>query len=77
MTAGYSAAIVVAEAMMAGWFPNVSLLSALLRRAAGGGGPVAAELATLAALLYPCACAYYAIYKCAPPALHLPSMHMQ
>ncbi|PRW61506.1 LMBR1 domain-containing 2-like protein A [Chlorella sorokiniana] len=56
-----SVAIVVAEATIAGVLPNLSVVSAALRSTAGS--PFASELLCFLFLAYPCACAYYSLYR--------------
>ncbi|EFN53506.1 hypothetical protein CHLNCDRAFT_136844 [Chlorella variabilis] len=56
-----SLAIVVAEATIAWTLPNLSVVSAVLRSAAGSR--FATELLCFLFLAYPCACAYYSLYR--------------
>ncbi|GAB4813329.1 hypothetical protein N2152v2_000375 [Parachlorella kessleri] len=56
-----SLSILVAEATISGVLPNTSLVSLALHRT--GGNQFATELLCLLCLAYPCACAYYAIYR--------------
>lgn len=59
--AACSVGIAVAEATISGVLPNTSPVSWVLRRAAGH--QFGTELLCLLCLAYPCACAYYAIYR--------------
>ncbi|PSC73983.1 LMBR1 domain-containing 2-like protein A [Micractinium conductrix] len=57
-----SLAIVVAEATIAGALPNLSVVSAALH-ATSGASQFLTELLCFAFLAYPCACAYYSLYR--------------
>ena len=56
-----SLAVVVAEAAISSVLPNLSVFSLALHRV--GGSEVLAELLVFLSLLYPCACAYFSLYR--------------
>jgi hypothetical protein len=53
----------LAEATISWNLPNLSAVSAALRAAADAGGPLPTELLCFLFLAYPCACAYYSLYR--------------
>ncbi|EIE18799.1 hypothetical protein COCSUDRAFT_45246 [Coccomyxa subellipsoidea C-169] len=59
--AALSVAIVIAEATISPYVPNLSVFSRALH--ATSGNELATELLTFVSLAYPCLCAYYAIFK--------------
>eukprot|EP00887_Chlorella_sp_A99_P006959 scaffold2.g6959.t1 len=63
--AALSLAMAAAEAAISGALPNASAVSVALRAAvaAAGAQTLGPELLCLAALAYPCACAYYSLYR--------------
>ncbi|CAL5224711.1 g7442 [Coccomyxa viridis] len=61
LTALMSAAIVLAEATISPYLPNMSIVSRALHQTSGN--ELATELLTFVSLAYPCLCAWYAIYK--------------
>lgn len=61
ITALTSLAVVVAEATMYHGFEDLSVFSRVLHRTSGN--QFSTEIITFVFLLYPCVCAYYALYK--------------
>ncbi|CAL8470464.1 g10006 [Coccomyxa elongata] len=61
ITAGLSIAVVLAEATISPYVPNLSVFSHALHETAGN--ELATELLTFVSLAYPCLCAYYALFR--------------